>query len=349
MRGSSAMLGPSPDGGFVIIGRRSDRREIRCVQRQLPDGLRLPLEAAATRPHRGQRRIADGLGLGDGLGHLADPLFPAPDIVPLLCLVDDDLRVTPLTLLDEQGGQEPALGFGLEIGHQCLRWRQRRAPQDGEEPAEPGMRHVLVFEDGEELGPGLVEVQEEGQQVALGEAGCRPGRRRRRRPPLRGLGIDSATTRPGALKLLGLDPELGRRPRPGAGRPRARARSPPRHWPPSTAAARRGHGRWRGRAGCRGRPRRAPCRGRRTAASARRRAARGARRRPRPAAGCPDRGRPAAPRPGRNTPAFSNPPVRETDQPRSWRSMTSFIISSIRLAAFWPAASASKSAMTSSA
>ena len=72
------------------------------------------------------------------------------------------------------------------------------------------MRHVLVFEDGEELGPGVVKMQEEGQQVALCEAGGRPGHRRRLRRRRRGLGLDAATTRPGALKLLGLDPELGR-------------------------------------------------------------------------------------------------------------------------------------------
>src|SRR4029453_1834029 len=151
--------------------------------------------------------ISRTLTVDDCLQPLTKLLFPAPHIVPLFGLVDHVLPGTPLTLLDKQGGQEPALGFGLEIGHQGLWWRQWRAPQRREEPAEPGMRHILVFEDTEELGPGLVKMQEEGQQVALCEAGCRPGHRRRLRRRRRGLGIDSATTRPGALKLLGLDPE----------------------------------------------------------------------------------------------------------------------------------------------
>ena len=273
MRGSSAMLGPSPDGGFGDhrACARSGGRLVQRASSLTASASRWRLSSSASTAAHG--RVADGLGLGDGLGHLPDPLFPAPDIVPLLGLVDDDLRVTPLTLLDEQGGQEPALGVGLEIGHQCLRWRQRRAPQAVRSRRRPGCATSSSSRTGRSSARASSKCKQEGQQVALREAGrgqAAAGGVAALGPARGRLGGHA----PGRPEAAGPRSRAGSRRRPGAGRPRARAWSLPRHWTPSTAGARRGRVRWRGRAACRGPLRRAPGRGRRTAAGARRRAAR---------------------------------------------------------------------------
>src|SRR3990170_3640150 len=90
---SSAMPSCSPEWGVRGLPGAGPRRAAggarsRWCQGQLPDGLRLSLQVALQAPQlfleRGQRRVARGLGLDDGLGDLADPLLPTPDIVTLL-------------------------------------------------------------------------------------------------------------------------------------------------------------------------------------------------------------------------------------------------------------------------
>ena len=208
------------------------------------------------------------------------------------------------------------------------------------------MRHVLVLRR-QKLGPRRRQVEEE-EQVALGEARRGPGRSpsasaaggsdrwrpRRRAPWSCWASIQS---------WVGVDAEL-------AARPRARARSPPRRWGPWTSRARPARRRCAAARRCRGRPRRAPDRGRRTRMLRGRRRARdggrgalGAQEAVGVVAGGEQRDlHREAPRPSRTR------PCAVTDQPR-FRTPWSAQQLLGGLAAFWPAASASKSVTTSSA
>jgi hypothetical protein len=144
----------------------------------------------------------------DGLAHLTHPLLAAPDIVPLPQVEDLTMCIGPFPFLHEERGEEAALRLVLELAHQGFGWAG--SPAEGrQQRTEPGMRHVLRFEDGEQLGPRILDVQEESQEISLGEVrrrpsvgrgstGRAPGRRQKPRP-----------SPPGALELLRLDPELG--------------------------------------------------------------------------------------------------------------------------------------------
>ena len=220
--------------------------------------------------------------------------------------------IDPLALLDEQGGQEPPLAIARRARPSVPRARRRAfaaaRPGPGAVPDAPRPRPRAR----EELGPGLVDLQEEGHEIALEGNGRRPG-------------IGVAGSAPARAAARAADPGRGRpaaagpRSRAGwsrrraGGRPRAPARSPPRHWPPWTGSAPRGRGRWRGPAAVarssspsallehegEQRARRVEPRGERGGAL-------GAR------AGCPGRGRAGGARPGSaGAPAFSKPPVRD--------------------------------------
>src|SRR6266404_5730737 len=117
--------------------------------------------------------------------------------------------IDPLPLLDEQGGQEPPLAIPRHVGHQGLGHSIRSSPQCGQDQTQALVHHVLFLEHREQLGARLVDLQKEGHEIAL------EGNRRR---PGIGVGgarraghrLGASSPGPGALQLLGLDPELGR-------------------------------------------------------------------------------------------------------------------------------------------
>src|SRR5712691_12457546 len=168
---SSAMLYRSPDGGEGSLAGAGSRRAARGArgrrrQGQLPDGLRLSLQIALQAPQlffeRGQRRIARGLGLDDGLGHVADPPLATSNIVPLPKLGNLTMCVDPLPLIDQQGGEQSPLGFVWQIGHEGFGPGRRARFEHSEQRAEARMSHVLVVQQRQQLLTSLFDVQKQG-------------------------------------------------------------------------------------------------------------------------------------------------------------------------------------------
>ena len=117
--------------------------------------------------------------------------------------------IAPLAVLDQQGGQEPPLAIPLQVGHQRLGQGAGRPPQGGQHEAQPLMGDVFIREHRQQLGPSLVNLQEEGHEVPLERNGRRPGIRFGHSAPGLGELLGPPTPGAGALQLLCLDPELG--------------------------------------------------------------------------------------------------------------------------------------------
>ena len=176
--------------------------------------LGLILELPQLCLEQGQGRVACGLGLGNGQAQLPDPLFPPPDIVPLLQVSHLNLYIGPLPLLHEKGGEQAPFRLSSQLAHEglgrCALGRPAERAQDG---SEPRVSDLLLFKIRQKSDSRLFLMQEHQEEIPLGQARRGPGlgriRSRRRRCHV-GRAVEPALPGPGPLELLGLDPELGR-------------------------------------------------------------------------------------------------------------------------------------------
>ena len=289
--GSSAMRCPPPDGvsgvhrgGHAAARHRRDAASSLTASRLPLEGSQLGLELRAA------RRVADGLGLAMAWRQLATRCLRRR--ISYRFWLDDVTCVSPTALLDQQGGQEPALGLVRSSAIRASGGQCRRIAAAPQERAEPGCA-TSRLRDGEELGPGVVDVQEEGQQIAL-----EPGVRRAATPPpcAAGAGRHAATGRAPWSCCASIQSWVASTPRRRPPRATSVVASSALATLDSSSATRAwAVARPRGRAEVLLGERAVEDEGQQ--ASARRRAAREAPRRLRPAGGCPDRGRRAAARP----------------------------------------------------
>ena len=329
------MLRRSPDGGFVIIGGRSVRRATGACA---PAPSRPPPPAAGSatrpRPRAGSGRRWPGPGRWPA-ATWRTRCFRRRISYRFLSLVDDELacRSTRRSSTSRAARSPRSASVSRSAINASGERASARAAATVSSWRRPGCTTSSSSRTARSSARASSTMQEEGQEVALCESWA-AGQDAARRP------------RPAARLGSAGDHARGR---PGAAAPRSRAGSRPR--PSRRAASRESsvassaldtlESRSATRAWAVARPRGGAevLLGERLVehegrgAGAPRRAARGAR--PAPSA----RRRLSGSWPvgstatlTEKTPAFSNPPVRATDQPRSWMSGPSVIISSMRLA-----------------